>query len=1012
MTAPATPQRDSESDNQWTLSKSFENEMSDSHKWPNDNLTSPTNLASTSFNANEDYIAFGFSDVEDYANDSFVASSERQIEAELSRKKAKGKRTTTEVDDGGGDDGYRNKKRRMDSSNSRSTPWVDQVDWSSCRNLAEMLHKEVRVFVNYISPTFEEHEVRGMIITSITRAIRSSWPDARVSPFGSYETKLYLPLGDIDLVIESRAMENHDKRRILYSLAHVLRKANITSNVQVIAKAKVPIVKFVTLHGRFSVDISLNQTNGLRAGSMINRLLAELPAVHPLVMTIKLFLNQRSMNEVYTGGLGSYALVCMVVSFLQMHPKIRAGEIDPMQNLGVLVIEFFELYGHFFNYEKTGISIRDGGTYFDKIARDWDDPRNPALLSIEDPVDITNDVSKNSFNMPRVRKTLAGAHEVLTAAAFMRCRVLMSKSRSNHRQERDLKEQSILGSVMGVTQEISNHRRMVKQLYDRGILQNLLGIISNNGRTYTKTLRQTEALEVVEQAWRNNSDIGEESESEHASGSGSQGNSDTEETSRYSVRSPPKRRRIGSLDSFGRKEMNAIYVAESEDGEVGEDESEAGSTELILERPRPVSKPSSFKSDSQARRAYWASKGLSGGPEEGRSLSYQNVFRVRTPTAAASSTLKERIAALQQRSTSPQLSSPPRKTASETLTVKNTLRDKIARFEEKGSTTSKSRGTIGIGKPKDQLNIRVKSLGRTLSEQASPHSQSRGYSRIASDTHKALRDSTSSPTSSYGDNFSEMYEEDSQAPSSVLHSPVGSHFSELEDAMSSNSHDDGLGIHSAPTVAPLIIVDGDVDPLINKLQASNLESHKTVESLQINQNSRETSFPSGAQETINDEPNRSDIIPKKNYPLDVDLQALVEKDGGNSSTTESPIIVAPILDAFPTVPEHIPSSLSSSTSATLQQNSAISAFNRTSISSIHSIPSSLPSSSSSSSASSYLPAVPNSTNNSQSLAAVPRPFQDSKSRSRPKSSVPFWYDDDSDEGEPGWVSVTVTTRRY
>lgn len=57
------------------------------------------------------------------------------------------------------------------------------------------LHNEVEAFVNYISPTLEEHEVRGMIITSVTRAIQSVWPDARVSPFGSYETKLYLPSG-------------------------------------------------------------------------------------------------------------------------------------------------------------------------------------------------------------------------------------------------------------------------------------------------------------------------------------------------------------------------------------------------------------------------------------------------------------------------------------------------------------------------------------------------------------------------------------------------------------------------------------------------------------------------------------------------------------------------------------------------------------------------------------------------------------------------------------------------
>jgi len=57
------------------------------------------------------------------------------------------------------------------------------------------MHKEVKAFVNYISPTPEEHEVRGMVIATIARAIRSNWEDATISAFGSYETKLYLPLG-------------------------------------------------------------------------------------------------------------------------------------------------------------------------------------------------------------------------------------------------------------------------------------------------------------------------------------------------------------------------------------------------------------------------------------------------------------------------------------------------------------------------------------------------------------------------------------------------------------------------------------------------------------------------------------------------------------------------------------------------------------------------------------------------------------------------------------------------
>lgn len=72
-----------------------------------------------------------------------------------------------------------------------------------------------------------------------------------------------------------------------------------------------------------------------------------------------------------------------------------------------------------------------------------------------------NDVSKNSFNITRIRKVMAGAHEVLTAAALTRSRILISKARgeytslrSSHNRTREDDHQSILGSVMGVTQEV------------------------------------------------------------------------------------------------------------------------------------------------------------------------------------------------------------------------------------------------------------------------------------------------------------------------------------------------------------------------------------------------------------------------------------------------------------------------------------------------------------------------------------------------------------------------------
>jgi non-canonical poly(A) RNA polymerase PAPD5/7 len=40
-----------------------------------------------------------------------------------------------------------------------------------------------------------EDEIRSLIVAQISNAIQQKFPDARVLPFGSYETKLYLPGG-------------------------------------------------------------------------------------------------------------------------------------------------------------------------------------------------------------------------------------------------------------------------------------------------------------------------------------------------------------------------------------------------------------------------------------------------------------------------------------------------------------------------------------------------------------------------------------------------------------------------------------------------------------------------------------------------------------------------------------------------------------------------------------------------------------------------------------------------
>lgn len=56
---------------------------------------------------------------------------------------------------------------------------------------------------------------------------------------------------------------------------------------------------------------------------------------------------------------------------MQLHPR-QDGVRQSNANLGVLLIEFFELYGRKFNFINTGIRIRDGGKYINKVSRNFE----------------------------------------------------------------------------------------------------------------------------------------------------------------------------------------------------------------------------------------------------------------------------------------------------------------------------------------------------------------------------------------------------------------------------------------------------------------------------------------------------------------------------------------------------------------------------------------------------------------------------------------------------------------
>nr|KAG5707516.1 hypothetical protein BaRGS_012020 [Batillaria attramentaria] len=324
--------------------------------------------------------------------------------------------------------------------------------WFGVESQHFRLHEEIKEFFDYMSPQPEEAKMRTEVVRRIQDVIGKLWPEAKVEIFGSFRTGLYLPTSDIDLVVFG-----HWKKLPLWTLHDELIKKKIvdTENIKVLDKASVPIVKMTDAETEVKVDISFSMdhsnANGVDSAILIQKFLNEYPNLKYLVLVLKQFLLQRDMNEVFTGGISSYSLTLLAISFLQLHP--RADASDANGNLGVLLIEFFELYGRTFNYLRTGIRIKSGGAYVPKeeITKEMDNGHRASLLCIEDPLNPGNDIGRSSYGAIFVKQAFEYAYHMLSQAMLPQNAHLLNR---NH---------SILGRIVRVTDEVVEYRRWVKE---------------------------------------------------------------------------------------------------------------------------------------------------------------------------------------------------------------------------------------------------------------------------------------------------------------------------------------------------------------------------------------------------------------------------------------------------------------------------------------------------------------------------------------------------------------------
>ena len=280
------------------------------------------------------------------------------------------------------------------------------------------LHEELLLLQRNLKPNAYETTMRDKAFATLSDLTSELFPGCEAVVFGSAATGLSLPDSDVDVVLQNVPT------RAIYTLSAALRSRRMVDYIEVIDKARVPIVKLRFKGIPYQVDVCFDEPGGPRTTAFIQGVLRDFPEVGPLTLAVKMFLAQRDLNNTFRGGMGSYLCFLTVLAYVQRVRRAVLGHAGtvakpPDGNLGSLLVGYFDFYGNTLNVTDVGIRLREEGGFFRKAQRGWDSDERPFLLSIENPENPALDCGKNSHNMPTIRKAFSHAHKALAAAVVV-----------------------------------------------------------------------------------------------------------------------------------------------------------------------------------------------------------------------------------------------------------------------------------------------------------------------------------------------------------------------------------------------------------------------------------------------------------------------------------------------------------------------------------------------------------------------------------------------------------------
>jgi non-canonical poly(A) RNA polymerase PAPD5/7 len=262
-------------------------------------------------------------------------------------------------------------------ASERSMQGIDRSETLHTIIALNLLTQQLRLavemdrFYEYTRPNHYEKIARKHLIEQVQRNALKTLPNHVLELFGSERTGLALPTSDIDLRLttkeemEKRTMsglpptstERFALKRDLGKLYGQMRRLNTIYTSVEIRHARYPLISLQDVVSSLDVQIVLSNDTS-RSRWFTKKYMEEYPYLRQLYFVIKTIFDMRGLTDVFTGGIGSYSLLMMIVASIRGMPH---GNHDAVSGL----INFLRFYCDF-DYTRTGIQI-EPWWIFDKV---------------------------------------------------------------------------------------------------------------------------------------------------------------------------------------------------------------------------------------------------------------------------------------------------------------------------------------------------------------------------------------------------------------------------------------------------------------------------------------------------------------------------------------------------------------------------------------------------------------------------------------------------------------------